>query len=585
MFNVVGVWLGTLTEEVKGPWSTGGGGTEGALESWKTCLDWLSERGVNVIVTNLSGAWHGGWAFHHVLDFPGFPEARAVETETVSRNRDLVNQILTHARERGIEIFLHHYNFCAPGSFLLAYPELKTGVVKEQGTEYGVSLPERQKVYGNLCWSNELYQRFMEKVYEEAFHAFPDLAGFYVTIGEPAYCSCERCRDRRGMASHYAKTFTDVHKRAGRRPLIRTWWIYTYFDTMPKGVTYVLKSDECDAVNVPPDPRVSWWMEHGHEVWVTKAIIGENNLFMVWANPTFIWESLKFCEEAGIQGVIGLVTDIWKLGRPGKVVAHLNLEAFTYYTKRSGREAYDPQPWVDVLEETFGPGTGEDTLKALTLQSHVLMNVSRVIGMPWEGYTMWNHHDFFFHPATRHYSLGDVYCTPQPLWRKNILSLLDVFGIARMYQPDPDLIRDYAERTGMVDPLQYMKGMVEEAKEALRIVENLRDRVKSGGMDEYSIILQHIRATVFFGESWLHLLTAKVIFEAVDTGYHTFAGMDRGRYARQAITHFERALESLRRLDELLPLRDPSGNSFWRLKERERECVQLQERLKEYTND
>jgi hypothetical protein len=33
---------------------------------------------------------------------------------------------------------------------------------------------------------------------------------------------------------------------------------------MPKGVTYVLKSDECDAVNVPPDPRVSWWMNHGH---------------------------------------------------------------------------------------------------------------------------------------------------------------------------------------------------------------------------------------------------------------------------------------------------------------------------------
>lgn len=364
--------------------------------------------------------------------------------------------------------------------------------------------------------------------------------------------------------------------------MIRTWWIYTYFDTMPKGATYVLKSDECDALNVPPDPRVYWWMEHGHKVWVTKTIVGENNLFVVWANPKFVWESLRACEDAGIKGVIALVTDIWKLGRPGKMVANLNLEAFAYYGGKSEVGEYDPTPWVDSLEETFGPGTGEDMLRALRLQSHILMDMSRLVGQPWEGFTMWNHHHFFFQHESRHFSLGDVYCVPQPLWRQNMLSLLDVIGVARMYQPDPELIKDYAERMGAVDPLQFMKEKVEEAKEALDIAQGLEDRLKADAMDEYQLLLKHMRGTVFFGEYWLNLLTAKVIFEVVDIGYHTFSGVDRGRYAQQAIGYFEDALKSLRKLDELLPLRDPSGSSFWYVEKREEEFTLLKERLNQY---
>lgn len=127
------------------------------------------------------------------------------------------------------------------------------------------------------------------------------------------------------------------------------------------------------------------------------------------------------------------------------MVANLNLEAFAQYGGTSEVGDYDPTPWVDALEEAFGLGTGEELLRALQLQSHVLMDISRLVGMPWEGFTMWNHHHFFFQQEARHFCLGDVYCTPQPLWRKNMLSLLDVIGVARMYQPDPELIRKYAE--------------------------------------------------------------------------------------------------------------------------------------------
>lgn len=160
-----------------------------------------------------------------------------------------------------------------------------------------------------------------------------------------------------------------------------------------------------------------------------------------------------------------------------------------------------------------------------------------------------------------------------------MLSLLDVMGVARMYQPDPELIKDYAERMGTVDPLQYMKERVGEAKEALDIAQRLEDRLKADAMDEYQLLLKHMRATVLFGEHWLNLLTAKVIFEVVDVGYHTFSGLDRGRYAQQAIQYFEDALAWLRKLDELLPLREPSGRSFWHIAKREEEFAQLKERL------
>lgn len=38
----------------------------------------------------------------------------------------------------------------------------------------------------------------------------------------------------------------------------------------------------------------------------------------------------------------------------------------------------------------------------------------------------------------------------------------------------------------------------------------------------------------------------------------------------------------MRKLDELLPLRDPYGNSFWYVEKREEGFAELKERLREY---
>jgi len=320
----------SLLEPMPGPWC----GYEiygmDVVEGWKRILGWHVEHGLTTLITQIGPHFKDrtvlGWGFHYVLDFPGHPEARTFSENFVQRNRERLHGVLEYARQSGISVYLHHYNFMAPKNFVEAHEPLlrkwrinadRLPAQQDMGS-LRVYCDRLRTLYGNLCWREPVYKEFMVALWHELFDSFPTLAGIVSTPGENQYCFCPDCTrgaERQEYAewmrarepikheflSDFVRTFREVMKARNKHAVMRLWGMKTFQSELlnkelyPDDITYLVKYRWFDAVDAGPDPLVTEWMSQGYDTWVADDLWGENAGPAQWNRPRYFRELAQQC--------------------------------------------------------------------------------------------------------------------------------------------------------------------------------------------------------------------------------------------------------------------------------------------------
>jgi len=597
-FDEAGIWYfhPSIFEYPTGPWQPHLPANPDLVKLWKQTIDWFAEHGLKFMVLHF--APYGGdaypspinpdrvrfgWGYHYTIDFKKFPEARVFPDEFVKANRDIVRAITTHGKEKGVDIYFHHYNFLAPTPFVDAHPELthmeflRPGNFVDLHKGEGWSLKAGVNHYYDLCWNKPLYREFLVACFEEFFEMYPDAAGMLVTPGERARCRCIHCigehaslertasarygdsPQKRKTLAHFCKVFCETMTRLGKRALIRSWISgilnapEDWAAVLPKGPTYVMKYSVFDMTNTGVDPLADAFLEQGHDLWLMKEYVGgENAGPMVMTVPGSFDMVADNCRKKGIRNVIGVDNGEHGFQYKTRRVQYLPelLFANSFGASRKG----DPRKVsLEYYREIFGPYASE-ILQAVEEYSELPFNISRLIWSHTEGYT-WGHFtpfSGFDGRGRRSFGIGEGFVPPQ--WaRREIVPLADYVAYLKDHPWDKEF---RAKVTGDgTDPLVFLEELTHKAKDAREDLKRLAPTAPAGSEEEVDLLVKSAGLSYLTGLRWSHLFKARLLYAGAKSPAPAQA---REELARSAIAEFRKAMRAVEETRPILESYPPT---------------------------
>lgn len=516
-------------------------------------IDMAAEQGFTALGAEFALDYvYGGWGFHYLLDFTDFPEARVFPAETIERNREQVRANLAYAAGKGVRVYLHHYNFCAPRPFVEAHPEVNRRpkpTVMDEKTGH---------VYGDLCWNAPLYRRFLTGCWEELFRTYPELGGLVVTFGE-----CNHCPDEdKGeqwveTARSFFTTYNEVLRRHGKLPVARTWWMRrlhvkwrTGEDTLahtflPRGPVYLMKFSLYDTVTEEPDEEFGAWREAGLDLWADLMARGENVGPFHYINPRFQHARIGSLVRRKVQGLKIIANDPGGASSP---LFRLNQAALLRYARRF--EAYDEGEWVRRVAEVVGEAEALPVLRACEDASAVILGLPRVLGLPDEGFNVMG---FYYFPPYAGWpgTLGAENMNPAPEWRRGLVPFREIIqACAREGSPRRAVEVVCA---GRPSPFETIEGYVQRCEGGIRSLEASEKRLLDAGRKEaaghVAQVLLRARASAFWGSYWQQMLRARLDYEGA---LRALTDDERRACARDCREHYDQGVALLERTVSLL---------------------------------
>ena len=485
-------------EVCPGPWGTLEKYGVDVVGSWKDCIDWHADNGLNVIISNIPYSrtdWNYlGWGFHYILDLKDYPHHEDLfSADFRKRNLETLSAVFGYGKRRGVLMLAHHFNYMAPRRMGVAMGWMPRYPVDEADWTDGManSINPLRLLGHNCCWNVPSYQEFMKHCWTETCRLLPDLGGFLVTPGEGNHGHFDESRgpvDEQGRtatndltlnlihwypsdmryvetSAHFIKTFASTVRKAGRFPLVRSWSVEGAPHFMPRNVTYLLKHQMFDCIDAPGDPLVKKWLDCGHEMWVEAAFIGENAGPIQWAGPRYF---KKMAEDIHGSGVAGAVTN-HKCRDLNGPTNWLNYKLF-HAAMKSPAAMDDRAPWVRELTPLFG-AKAKDAFEAMELTSEGVLLISKIAHRVGEGWS------FLMWPTLTPVidglvNLGHENGTPPPWWRGNLFTIkeyLDYLGATPWSE-------DWMEKArGTRDcPLQALESVIASAQKAERLIEGIK---------------------------------------------------------------------------------------------------------------
>jgi len=597
-FDEAGIWYfhPSIFEYSTGPWQPALPPDPDLVKLWKQTIDWFADNGLKFMVLHF--APYGGdaypspinpdrvrfgWGYHYTIDFKNFPEARVFPEDFVRSNQDIVRTVTAYGKEKGVDIYFHHYNFLAPAPFVDAHPELthmeflRPGNFVDLHKGEGWSLKAGVNHYYDLCWNKPLYRQFMVACFEEFFETFPDAAGMLMTPGERARCRCIHCigehpseertasarygdsPQKRKTIAHFCKVFYETMTRIGKRPLIRSWvsGILNAPDEwaaiLPKGPTYVMKYSVFDMTDVGVDPLADAFLNKGHDLWLMKEYVGGEN-----AGPMVMTVSESFdmvaenCRKKGIRNVMGVDNSEHGFQYKTRRVQYLPeiLFANSFGKNRKG----EPQELsLEYYKGIFG-GKASEIFRAVEQYSELPYNISRLIWSHTEGYT-WGHHTAFSGfggQSRRGFGIGEGYVPPE--WaRREIVPLADYVEHLKDHPWDGKF---RAEITGDgKDPLVFLEELTRKAKDAMGDLERLAPSVSAGAQDEMDLLVKSAELSYLTGLRWSHLFKARLLYAGAKSPAPEHV---RKQLAHSAVAEFRKAMRAVKETRPILESYPPN---------------------------
>lgn len=517
-----------LLEYPPGPWAEGTStGKADPLRGWKRALDWMSDQGLNVVIAELpleeKGEVRQGWGYHYILDFDNHPEARVFGKEFTRRNREILTAISSHAKSKGIDLFLHHYNFLAPYNYVVAHDALSEKQRFMLAKRGGRAFQDWTGfLMGHVCWNDPEYRAFLRDCVMQTLEACPGLAGMMVTAGECANCLCPECskaviesngRNRNEkMRADFLHAFRDWIAEAGKRGLVRAWQVEKALSLFPRdGLTYILKQTVFDCMNAGPDPVVETWQKAGFDVWTSKEIYGENAGPIVWFDPAYIHRQVQDARNLGVPGMMCYHNTQRSFLGMEMPVQQLNFLAYCLALQREGAE-YDPEPWNQTFRETYGED-GLKILEAMQQAAGPVLTVSRIYFTPNEGHSFDHFHDMCLYPDGHRIGAEN---TRPPEWARG----------------DIEAIQDYVERIGgegwserllseslaprKRNPIATMAEVADLAHKGVETLERLCANYSGDQYDNVRIAALGGRVAWQLGLEWVHIYRALLLYKAAE---------------------------------------------------------------------
>lgn len=230
-FQHRGMWwfYPSLLEACEGPWDGSQPASVDPVAEWKRILDYMAAKNMNTLFAQFCPVqFDWCWGLHWVLEFRGFPGAAVHDPEIIRRRQERVRRILDYARQRGIEVFIHHYNFEATYDFVKSHESIYEKWSENARKQVGRPFVDPLKwVCGDICFNEPVYREYLKGCWREAFEVFPSLGGFVITMGEDANCSCPQCSgpaNKKRTMIRFADFFAESMRSFGRKPVARTWF-------------------------------------------------------------------------------------------------------------------------------------------------------------------------------------------------------------------------------------------------------------------------------------------------------------------------------------------------------------------------
>ncbi|MDY0170975.1 MAG: hypothetical protein RBS80_30830, partial [Thermoguttaceae bacterium] len=446
-FRCRALWGGSIFAPNCGPWNLGMEPTADPEVQWRRTIDWCAALGIDTLI---AGASWGN--MRELLLFEKHPAARTLPEDRTLANRRHVNAILAYARQKGVRMLFHSYNFHAPRMWLDAHPDVR----RKQDRYIGVSLA-RSGYADNLCWRDDTYRRFLIDCWEELFSVCPDLGGLIITVGEAN--KCDHCLpEMDAVAKEFLDVFAEVTRRHDRAGWVRTWHfrkfptqhpdampapilnVHTHPERyVPDDLVYVMKYSHTDCVDVEPDPGiVEAWKAEGKTLLLHLSMYGENTPGRHrWASPRL---QSKLVERARRSGADGIVIGSQNTGSENCKDAPywMNPLALIYYAGHC--VPYDPGMWHDYLDAIY-TGSGKDSFSAALLSvfdrwAEAALSTPRVYGQSQEGFTFgWGY------ASAR---IGTPEWDPPYWWQEDLLGACEFLEHMKAAGYDPKAVNDLA---------------------------------------------------------------------------------------------------------------------------------------------
>lgn len=540
-FEVVTLVCGPLLQAQPGPWDDTRPPARTAFSSWKRIIDYAKSRGFCRVVA--SGVRGPGWEardpdYMHVVDWTktAYPEAALLSSAQVARTIAAANRALSYAHQQDIPVFLHNYHFSAPPGLVDKYPQITHGE------------PYSSQCVGNINWASSVYQQWLETAWREEFTNLPLLAGRYDTIGEMVFGT----DDVTQTAEEFTRLYARVHHEMGRTPMMRNWWMHRCHKWVAQDIEhrvspkvhYVMKFSHTDSVTRRPDVEVADWVEAGRAMSTNVYYPGENARFFLWADPRFVYETVKTSKEIGAVGMT------LSRGGPSTGIGSVNDRAFVAYaTGQLPLDDFQRSRWEDYLGELLGTD-GEAVLRAVELYAEAIRSISRIVGHPCEGFDM--RHTHFLPPQRWMSTLGFENANPPAQWREGICPFLEVLEALRQpgarWRDDIDV----SVARGRISPIVFMGRRARNAEKAVQILAGLQAADK----EELALLRDNAGAVALYTRYWERLLKARLMYEAVMTGME---GADLPKLGERCLDEFTECVAMLQRVAGLAPTGGPAA--------------------------
>jgi len=537
-------WFGpSFFDHCTGPWQPRAPAGADVVATWKRAIDWFADHGLNLIVIQLgpnfgtdapspvvgADSIRFGWGYHYVLDFERFPEARVFERDVIRRNQDVVRAITEHGRERGVEVFTHHYNFFCPLPFVRAHPELARLEMGQRGKFIEIKPPVwdlRRNLAQDVCWNVPVYREFLTACLSEYLALFPAAAGILVTPGERARCQCVHCIGEQPDAAHakaarfqdrperrktfasFVETFDKTVRAAGRKPLVRGWiaglnpgWIAE----LPKNVTYVTKYSVFDLTDGGPDAEIEAWKAAGHDTWFLLEHTGNENAGpLVMTVPEACDTVAERSLAAGVTNMIGMVNCEHGLTYERSHVQDLHTVLFANaFGKRTGTGRAAALAHYRAL---FGEHAAA-ALDAARDLSEPAWQITRVIFNPTEGFTWYQAPHLAAIGGVEPGFPGTLESSTPPAWAAREIVTLRTYLTHLKTHAWTRTLRKELTGSG-TDPIEHLAAATERARRGSKALDELAPKVPAAARAELALLRASARVAVGTGEHYTQLMEA-----------------------------------------------------------------------------
>jgi hypothetical protein len=451
------------------------------LKFWEAFLDMMAENRFNVLSL---------WSlhpYHYMIRPKNFPEACPFNDVELAEWNTLWSGIFAMAQERGIDTYLLNWNIFVSPEFARAHEVARWS--------------EDLNHYGQESTDSELVIRYTREVVTQVLDEYPDLTGLGITLGERMGGMTPDQR-RQWLDQTFFQGIAAATRPAKfiyRAPLSantgsggttseendrRTRAQIESLSQNITGPVYVSFKHNWSHAHSSPDLFIvhggelsdAYWNPtptHHKIVWTMR---NEDMFILRWGQPDFIRAFTRTQRKDYVGGaIIGSecyvpALDYITAPGPHQTWRYAFERQWLFYATW-GRLLYDGDTsdhvFVNLLEERFGKGIGQDLLEAWKLASNVPLHFASFIRGTWdgslytEGFMSWRDR------GSKDRTLFDI----DTFIKRRVLDTKRYINIADFVKADSSVAE------GKLSPLALAKTLDRDCETALKRVASIRTRM------------------------------------------------------------------------------------------------------------